>query len=151
MDILKKSFSILIFAIFLIHNPKPSNNNYISLEFAYDHYDIPIPIVVFYLESFTIDEISFSGYRFKLNKKEFISIENVVKRGSSYMIIDSSAERYYDINVVKNGRKTIYGTVNLHKSKELFAKILEQVQNLNSYPEINKAFEHLYTQLRPKG
>lgn len=150
MHIIKKSYIILILSLFLFGKSQRGNSNYISLDFAYDHYDIPIPTVVFNLDSFKTDELSFVGYKFRINKEEFISIENIVKSGSSYIIIDSLAERYYDINVIKNGRKTVYGTVNLHKSKELFAKILEQVRNSKSYPEISKAFEYLYSQLRPR-
>ena len=151
MQITKKSLGILLVTIFLNGKAQQVNTNYIYLEFSGDHYEKPVPAIVFNLDSFATDELLFTGYRFKVNKQEFASIENVVENGSSYVIIDSLAYRYYDIKIVKNGGKVIYGTVNLHKSKELFAKILDQLKNTKRYPEISKAFEYLYLVLKPRG
>ncbi len=123
------------------------NLNYISLKYTYDHQEKPIPSIIFHLDTFVIDEITFVGYKFKVSKKEFILLEDVIKKGSSYIVIDSLAKRYYDIILVKNGKRTVYGTVNLNKSRKLFSSIIEQVHDSKKYPEIARAFEYLYSAL----
>jgi hypothetical protein len=149
MCFVKKSFIVLLLPLFLFGKQQKKNSNYISIDFAYEHYDKPVPTIVFNLDSFETNEYLFVGYRFKVNKQEFESLNNLVKTESSYIILDSFAVRYYDINIVKDGKKIIYGTVNFHRTKDLFTKILNVVRNSKDFAEISQAFKTIYTRIGP--
>lgn len=107
-----------------------------------------MPVIVFYLDSFETDNLSFVGRKFKIKKEEFGGIEKVIKEESSYIILDSNAVRYYDIDIVKKNTKTKYGTVNLTKTKQLIFKIIEQLRTSKKYEEILKTFDNLYLLLK---
>lgn len=142
-------FFILFASPFLFFpNQTKQNYNYISLEFANDHIEKPMPVIVFYLDSFETDNLSFVGRKFKIKKEEFGGIEKVIKEESSYIILDSNAVRYYDIDIVKKNTKTKYGTVNLTKTKQLIFKIIEQLRTSKKYEEIFKTFDNLYLLLK---
>lgn len=127
------------------------NTNYISLVYAYEYTERPTPVIVFYIDSFVVNDADFVGRCFRITPAEFEQVESIVKSNSSYVILDSNAVRYYDFNIVNKKGAIIYGTVNLRKSKEVFSKILAQLTGAKDFREILKAFEYLYTQLKPIG
>jgi len=145
------SFSVLLIFLYISGNSQKPNTNYISLEYSYDHTEQPIPLIIFYTESFITDEMFFVGSKFKIKKQDFASIERIAKTKSSYLIIDSSASRYYDIIVVKDEKKTIYGTVNLTKTKQIFDEICNELKKSENYNEINSSIQQLYKYLKPRG
>lgn len=122
------------------------NANYISCEFAYEYREKPVPRIVFYIDSVNrndFDEPKY-GFEFKVNEEKFKAIENVILNESSYIIIDPYAVRFYDIDLLKDGKKTIYGTVNFNRSKELFSHIIRLFENSNEYDKILQAFNFAY-------
>jgi hypothetical protein len=146
-----KGYSLLLLVIFGLNAHQPVNENYISIEFTADHYENPIPVVIFSVDSVVTDKFLFVGYKFRVNDQEFASLENIIKTGSSYLLIDSLAIGYYEMSIVRNGIKSVYATVNFRKSKELFSKILGLFRNEKNYLEICKAFEYIYLLLHKPG
>lgn len=152
-----KFYSVLIIVFLLAQgshqadSTRQINSNYIWIEYAYDHSEKPVPIIVFNVDSVTTKKLRFAGYKFKITRKEFLEIENVIRGNSSYIIIDSLAVRYFDLIVTKDGKRTIYGTVNLRRSKELVSRILDKLHKRRDYPDISKAFDRMYTYLSPRG
>ena len=112
MNVIKSILLICTLTFFLDVMGQDKNSNYISLDFTYEHLENPIPTLIFYVDSFRTGGYPFLEKRFKIERNEFDAIENIVFKNSSYIIIDSLATRYYDIHVVKNGNKVIYGQAN---------------------------------------
>lgn len=150
MNSITRYFSILVLPILLYSNLKKSDN-YISFEYSYDHTEKPTSTIVFYTNTFSVNEMTFVGSRFKIKQQEFDSVESIIKKRSSYIIIDSLARRYVSITVAKNGKKIVYGTVNLNKTKQVVGEIRNKLQGSKSHSEINKAFEELFAQLTRLG
>src|SRR5215217_6351668 len=107
-----KVFGIILSAALIFQCPEQKNKNYIAFEFTSEHTEKPISVIIFNIDSMTTDKFSFSGYKFKVTKKEFNDIQDAAKHNCSYLLLDSLAYAYYSVNVVKNGTRTIYGTIN---------------------------------------
>jgi hypothetical protein len=156
MNIIKKAGSFLLFSLFIINKEQkpPLSHDYIALDFAYDVEDKPVPTIVF-----SIDEVQpinpngliFVGDKFRITKEEFLKINNLVKKQASYLIIDSMADRYYDFRIYEKGVNKLYATVNLTKTKQIFDKVLNILQNSKKYPQIKEAFDYVLSRIKPNG
>src|SRR5438128_705403 len=134
-----KVFTIILFEALFFVGAEQKNKNYISLEFSSSHTEKPVPFIIFNVDSMVTDNLSFAGYKFKVTQKEFNELENVAKQNCSYLLIDTLAYRYYSVNVIKSGKKSIYGTTSLGESKKLFSKILGILKGRRNFSEISKA------------
>jgi hypothetical protein len=126
------------------------NNNYILLEFSDEHTEKPIPVIVFSVDSFYADKFSFVGYTFRVTRAELDKIEKVTQMNSSYLLLDSLAYRYYSVNVIRNGKKKIYGTINLRETKKLFDQIIAALNSRKDAADISRVFEKVSHNLHPR-
>lgn len=150
MKIIRIIVLVTTIPIFVFAISQKEKSEYISLDYAYDFREKPVPAIVFYTDTFNVKRLSPIRYEFKITKKQFQSLENLIKNESSYIIIDSFAVRYYDISIFKNQKNTIYGTVNLSRSKQLFTKLIDSFNGTGNYSGILEAFEFVYTQVGPR-
>jgi hypothetical protein len=141
-----------LYSLFLIHSPSSSkaNDNYILIEFSDDHTEKPVPVVIFSTDSFYTDERWLVGYSFRVNWTELNKIENVAKNNCSYLLLDTLAYRYYSVNVVRNGQKKIYGTINRNETRKLFGQIITALNDRKDTAAISKAFAQVSYYLHPR-
>ncbi len=150
----KLSLVFLSISLCLFGRSQLKSSNYISLKFTYRIFDKPVPNIIFSLDSVDShkgDPYYYVGYIFRVSSQEFLSIENLVKQGSSYLIIDSFATRFYDFEIVSNGVRAIYGTDYFQKTKKLFSQILQLFKTSKEYSEIVYAFDEIYGRVMPIG
>lgn len=146
-------FLLLLFPCVLFFSGKTKQEHYIIFKYVYDIRERPVPAMIFYTDTFEVSDpyMLFNKYDFKLNNKELQSLENVIKKESAYLLIDTLAPAYYSFKIANGCESKFYGTVNLTQTKKIFDEALNKLSTRSDFLEIKKAFDWVSTFLKPAG
>lgn len=126
-----------------------SNSNYIFLDYHGPSTDKPIATIIFYINPLSgKDSLLEFAITYKVNKCQFLSIKNIIEESGVTTKLDTADFDYYDLNIVYNGKRRLYGIRNKNDTKQIFDEILSQLVGYKELSSVTDRFQNYIKRIR---